>query len=228
MDEHTPTRQFRRLGDLIPTMPPPRAVDGTPSEPNTRSNNSEITTPRLSHGDGSITSARFGENGLVAPERLQRALATNDPRMVDHALICTLPSSVRATLNERRVSLIGPYGFDEETEGFELVEPEKIPVSDFNHAAWLVGLTLTGTPRPTLMEELLRVRICTRMREQDLMTEKAMLSYFADELARYPYDAIFDACRDWVRRETFFPTIAELRAECDRRVRRRKKLQQAL
>jgi hypothetical protein len=219
------SKGFRKVGSLIPKSV--RAVDSERSGSETSSDGSGSIIGR--GVAGSPTSGRPGSSGSIAPVlTLAEALATRDSDKVDRALLCSLPSSVTAALREHLAegSWTGPYGFDPVTESFELERP--VEAADLMQAIALVGQALQPAPGEVISNELVRLRVLTASRGHDLALERAMFNVYLEELGEYPADVVVDACRAWGRREKFWPSGAELRAECDRRVLRRKRLRDAL
>jgi hypothetical protein len=62
----------------------------------------------------------------------------------------------------------------------------------------------------------------TKARQQDGMDLRLMIEGFADELAEFPEDVVATAFRKWAQREKWWPSLAEIRDQCQRlnRVRR--------
>jgi hypothetical protein len=120
---------------------------------------------------------------------------------------------------------MGPYGFDPMTESFELEAP--VDAEELVRARGLVAETLKPAERPLIADELAKLRLRTKSSDPPEFLN-AQLNLYADDLAEYPADVVVDALRSWGRRETFWPSAAELIGECDRRVLRRKRLRDAL
>jgi hypothetical protein len=83
-------------------------------------------------------------------------------------------------------------------------------------------------PKDELMKEIYAMSLgMARRKDQDL-DFKMMVAVYANDLAEYPRDVIVDACKEIRREHRFFPTIADLRDECETRFEFRKALRQEL
>lgn len=86
---------------------------------------------------------------------------------------------------------------------------------------------MAAAPMKLISQELLILGAKTvSRRESDLDGELRAMAY-AEELSRYPDDVVVWACREWVRlgeQGKWWPSWAELRALCERRVERRRAL----
>jgi hypothetical protein len=76
--------------------------------------------------------------------------------------------------------------------------------------------------------ELARVKAGTVGRNLDGVDVEAWLVVLGDELEQYPPDVVRCACRKWLRREKWTPSVAELVDECERLVRSRRLMEIAL
>jgi hypothetical protein len=56
----------------------------------------------------------------------------------------------------------------------------------------------------------------TKSRATDGMDLRMMLAVFADELAQFPEDVVATAFRKWAQREKWWPSLAEIRDQCQR------------
>lgn len=77
-------------------------------------------------------------------------------------------------------------------------------------------------------QKLAELRALTVHRAKDGGDAKMMAVAFSQRLAAYPQDVIDKACNGWADREEFWPSWAELKAECDKRMRGRLKIKAAL
>lgn len=77
-------------------------------------------------------------------------------------------------------------------------------------------------------EKLTELRALTVTRARaDIDSEFTGAAYTA-RLAQYPADVAIAACDAWANREEFWPSWAELKAECDKRMRGRLQIRDAL
>jgi hypothetical protein len=76
--------------------------------------------------------------------------------------------------------------------------------------------------------KLAELRVLTAHRARDGVDVELMAGAYTERLAAYPQDIVVAAVDGWANREEFWPTWAELKAECDKRMRGRKMIRQAL
>jgi hypothetical protein len=76
--------------------------------------------------------------------------------------------------------------------------------------------------------KLLELRALTVHRAWNDDDVELMAGAYASRLAWYPPDVIVAACDAWADREEFWPAWAELKAECDKKMRRRLQIRSAL
>jgi hypothetical protein len=77
-------------------------------------------------------------------------------------------------------------------------------------------------------KKLMELRAVTVHRARDGIDVELMATAYTQRLARYPADVVAAACDAWADREEFWPSWAELKAECDKRMRGRLALKRAL
>jgi hypothetical protein len=77
-------------------------------------------------------------------------------------------------------------------------------------------------------KKLAELRVLTAHRARDGVDVELMAGAYTQRLAAYPADVVVEACDGWSNREEFWPTWAELKAECDKKMRGRKQLLNAL
>lgn len=76
--------------------------------------------------------------------------------------------------------------------------------------------------------KLAELRALTVHRARDGVDVELMAGAFTERLAQYPADVVVAACDGWANREEFWPSWAELKAECDKRMRGRIQIRDAL
>lgn len=77
-------------------------------------------------------------------------------------------------------------------------------------------------------QKLAELRVLTAHRARDGVDVELMAGAYTQRLTQYPPDVVVAACDAWSNREEFWPTWAELKAECDKRMRGRTQLRDAL
>ena len=118
-------------------------------------------------------------------------------------------------------------GFDFEITGYSWREP--IPAgSELDAARAVLAAAMVGAPAKIVMSELLRLAAVTKSRAESEEDQAFRFAAFRDELAEFPEDVIRTAMRKIARREIFFPSLSELRDQCQREFRHRKLLAAAL
>lgn len=83
--------------------------------------------------------------------------------------------------------------------------------------------SLAGAPVKVVARELARLRALTKMKDTDAAMVAAA---YAEEMARYPADAVAEVCRSWDG--VFFPAWSELRDRLETTVAHRRSLLAAL
>lgn len=76
--------------------------------------------------------------------------------------------------------------------------------------------------------QLSQLRVLTASRERNEKDTEIMALAYVDRLAEYPEDVVRAACNAWANAERFWPTWAELKDACDRRMEGRAKIRDAL
>ncbi len=134
-----------------------------------------------------------------------------------------LPPLMRSAIAETWVDGDTGFGWDGLVSSYSLTRP----ISEIERSAALavVGNTLDPAGEDFALTELARLRTMTISRDvgQDLAL---VLSAYADELQRYPADAVREVLRGW--RGKFWPAWAELAERLDRLVAPRHALRVAL
>lgn len=67
------------------------------------------------------------------------------------------------------------------------------------------------------MKELYGMSLGMARRKDQDEDFKMMIAIYARDLSEYPRDVVTDACAEVRREQRFFPTIADLRDECEAR-----------
>lgn len=92
----------------------------------------------------------------------------------------------------------------------------------------LLSQSMPETTRDFAITELVRCFSVTASKDDEPFQLKAQLAALADELIRFPADAVKGACRDWANKNKWRPTLFDLVESCERRSQVRMKTMQAL
>lgn len=217
---------LRPIGSQVPKI-----VDMQSAKASTRT-----SSPRPSETGGSQSLAttpnaigtRHGAHGAVAklPDELVTALAAADPEETDDSLRALLPLSVQHSLTCIERTWVDPeYGMDFEVIGYQLSKP----VSEMAKAISrdLITAALKPATPPTIAQELARLRVMTKAR--DIGDDLGLLfGALREELSIFAPDVVRASLRKIARREKFFPSLAEIRDQCQRASRYRWHLADAL
>lgn len=115
------------------------------------------------------------------------------------------------------------HGFDYQITGYWLTEPLPSP-AELDQARALVAAAMQPAPARSVAAELARLAAVTKSRAETEDDQTLRFAAFRDELAEFPQDVISSALRKIARRETFFPSLAEIRDQCQREFSNRKHL----
>lgn len=135
---------------------------------------------------------------------------------------------MRCSLRARYDDRIDLYGWDGEIVGYRLLPETMLDMAERQLAADLVQAALRPLDDPGIVTELARLRASCKTRAQDQQEVTLTLRVLAEECAEYPADVVVYVLRNWARRETFTPSLAELRDQLQRAARSRLSLAQAL
>jgi len=224
MDEDRRSRGFLPVGSLIATSL--GSEDGVTSASTSKPRHSAITTSKTTAF--LPTGERLGERGSGALRSSRRATVPATVRQTGdlhrnpaRLLPPCVRSSIAATWDDER----GKYGWDGRVERYELTRP--VPENDRQAALAQVEETLRPIDERAVIVELGRLRSLTVSRDvgQDLTL---VFAAYADELRRYPPDAVREVLRDWPRHNRFWPAVAELIERIKPLVEPRQSLREAL
>jgi pimeloyl-ACP methyl ester carboxylesterase len=174
-----------------------------------------------------IGTRRSAMPAASTPAGIAAAMASSDPESIDKLVLASLPPSVAHSLRPETREWHDPEsGYDFEITGYSWREP--LPSgADLDAAQALVAAGMVRAPAKIVMAELLRLAAVTKSRAESEEDQAFRFAAFRDELAEFPEDVIRTALRKIARRETFFPSLAELRDQCQREFRHRKLLASA-
>lgn len=219
MSEIPEERGFQAIGSQVPKIVSSLKVSA--SMPTNLRQSSGTTGAQCLARKGSSSTGR----ALTATD-VARLLDGDEPARTDKAILASLPPSLASSLRERRREMIDPvYGFDSEFCGYEI---GTVSAEDLQAGQALVRAAIQRCDRQTVASELTRMRALTKARQLTDDDAAVTVAAYAEELSQYPADIVRAACRSWTRREPWWPSWAELKAELDRLARRRKALFAAL
>ena len=217
---------FRSIGSLTqPIVNSPESLASTLERSQTSSATtgkpSPVAKPLASIGTPpSATPAGTTPPGLVAMGA--------DAELTDRLLLASLPPSVAHSLTPTMRTWDDPvHGFDYQITGYSLAEPLPSP-ADIDTARQMVEAAMQPAPAKSVAAELARLAAVTKSRADPEDDQTLRFAAFREELAEFPRDVITTALRKIARRETFFPSLAEIRDQCQREFSHRKHLADVL
>lgn len=210
--DYPPTGGPRRLSEILPATLVLIQTSPQTSLPTTG-------TASLAPPDARSIGLRPGGTGVAATPRSPLAAFDLGPTVAAQRLAPLLAPHIvwgeRTTFSER--------GF----EGVQLVDvaarSEPPPL-----ARSLLEEILAPCGARFAASKLAELRALTASRARDGEDIAAMASAYTVRLAEYPADVVMAACHAWADRETFWPAWADLKAECDKRMRGRLKIKAAI
>jgi len=96
------------------------------------------------------------------------------------------------------------------------------------HALEQVNEICRPCPSNLAAQKLAELRVLTIHRARDSVDVELLAGAYMQRLGEYPADVVVAACDAWSDREEFWPSWAELKAECDKRMRGRRQIRNAL
>lgn len=160
----------------------------------------------------------FGMDGATELPIAVRA-ALGDPERAEKALLASLPPPLRSCLKER-------ISTEYDLMGMDLIKtPSREQANQV--LAWLDQID-TQTQRSILVQEITRCLTLTKSRVQDENDIALLLGALTQELLEYPADIVISELRKWPRAQKWWPSLSELRTNCDHAWRVRKSLRRAL
>jgi hypothetical protein len=215
-------RGFQKIGAPMKKILNSLAISAsTPAIPPTGSEITGLPTPEPPAS--SSTGQQHGGTGVaVKPTESSVALTV---RQKDRLLLASWPEPLRTSLISRAI-------YDSDFSGLIGYDPIE-PRADEGRAmmaealAALDDLLVPASP-DVVYKALARVAISTCHRSEDGPDAKFQRAIYAQELREFPADVVVEACRNWSRREKWWPAVAEILAECQKLVRWRRRTRDAL
>lgn len=150
----------------------------------------------------------------------ETALAGHDPTATNEVLVRGLPQRVKSSLRTRKQNRFTDHGLEIDFLGYEWTG-DKPALVDLRAALDVVRSFLPRSSTSLIAEELTRLRVGTKARPETTDDVKILMAVYAEQLAEYPPDVLRAGVRQWLRKEIFFPAVAELHGVCERLGERR-------
>jgi hypothetical protein len=118
------------------------------------------------------------------------------------------------------------YGWDGELVGYRAIGP--LDATACAMAADMIDPWLKPLDRAQIGVELTRLKVGCKTRPEEQEFKRLWLEVMHEECAKYPADVVTHVLRSWQQRETFTPSLAEMRDGLQRCARSRRSLATAL
>lgn len=149
-----------------------------------------------------------------------------DFKAVEAILEQDLPESVRASLKDVWRDWTDSQGrFDCELSHYDF---HGAPAEDVEQALAILETANKPAPPDVAAKAVTALRLRTKTRPEHANDLDALVTLFADDLSEYPADVVVDACKAWARQNKWFPSWSELIDYLDFRVRKRRRMLEAL
>lgn len=224
--EQREARGWTRLGSLMPGIAPsPPALDSTPGPSPSASATTGLPAP-VRKASSSIGRPR-GATGVAAKRSVSELLDGSDPEATDQALLAGLRRLIGESMRPLERERIDPvYGYDVEVVGYRW---EATPLEPALTAARELIAQATVPMAPAQLKgEIARLKASTKARAEQADELTLTMAVLAEECALWPADVVRSALRGYAARETWFPSLAELRDQLQRHGRNRRLLAQAM
>ncbi len=205
-----------QIGDHLPKIVrmPSNSASTQNAQPTTSATTGQQSLARM--GENSI-GREPGVSGAVA--LLTTALREGDADRVNANLKASLPPGLRSRLDTLLTT-------DFELEGFKLTGP--VAEQDLAQARSLLATLTAPSTGAFVAQEVSRCLTGTKSRERDQTDLRALIEILTEDLMEFPPDIVKTALRKWAQRETWWPSQAEIRAECQWRMKSRRALAELL
>jgi hypothetical protein len=143
------------------------------------------------------------------------------------AAAATLAHSLGPVLVWGDRSVYGSHGY----EGVKITDVAVRPgASRDDLAVYLQHIEALCVPSDSMLaaKKLAELRALTAHRARDDVDIEVMADAYTHRLAQYPPDVVVAACDGWADGDNFWPTWAELKGACERRMRGRVQIRDAL
>lgn len=208
----------RIAGSLLP-------LGSTPSASASTSATTGLPAP-VRKASSSIGRPR-GATGVAVRRSVSELLDGSDPQATDQALLAGLRRLIGESMRPLERERIDPvYGYEVEVVGYRW---EATPLEPALTAARELIVQATVPMAPAQLKgEIARLKASTKARAEQADEVTLTMAVLAEECALWPADVVRSALRGYARRETWFPSLAELRDQLQRHGRNRRLLAQAM
>jgi len=204
-------RGLQRIGDLIPKIANMPRPEGTTSDGLT-TRESGSATDAFATMQPMQTGTQLGEHGSAMRRNSLAIVATASEGSLQHDPAQLLTPSMRSSLATTWNDAGDEYGWNGRVIRYELNQPRS--AGELAEAIDIAEASLLPMSKREVLAELARVRAMTVSRDIS-MDLQLVLAAYADELMKYPVDAVREVLRSWPRKEKFWPSMSELIARLD-------------
>ena len=197
--------------------------------------NKETSSPETLASYLKAYSQPFETTGLPAPAqaasssigtRLGETGAAEPLKAIGQALTALDSDAAEAALHQW-LKLVKPWLKCTVNDAYDLTgfEPTGQMTDDLAAEMAQIAEALNRPSEPEhVATEVTRCLTATRAREHADIDLRALIGLLTDELTQFPADIVATTCRKWARQEKWWPTLAELRDQCQRATKWRKSL----
>ena len=209
-------RGFQRVGSLVPKISPLSPGSASTPEPSPTSSAISGTAFREQGGSKAIGMPPTAIPAAGQPSaRALAIVATASEGSLQHDPARLLTPSMRSSLETTWNDAGDEYGWNGRVIRYELNQPRS--AGELAEAIDIAEASLLPMSKREVLAELARVRAMTVSRDIS-MDLQLVLAAYADELIKYPGDAVREVLRGWARDEKFWPSMSELIARLNRLV----------
>lgn len=183
--------------------------DGSSEKPNPSATDASATSLPMQTG------TQLGEHGSAMRRNSLAIVATASESSLQHDPARLLTLSVRSSLATTWNDASDEHGWDGSVIRYELTQP--CAAGELAEAIDIAEVSLLPMSKSGVLAELARMRLMTVSRDIS-MDLQLVLAAYADELMKYPADAVREVLRVWPRDEKFWPSMSELTARLNRLV----------
>ena len=183
--------------------------DGSSEKPNPSGTDASETMQPMQTG------TQLGEHGSAMRRNSLAIVATASEGSLQHDPARLLTPSMRSSLETTWNDAGDEYGWNGRVIRYELNQPRS--AGELAEAIDIAEASLLPMSKREVLAELARVRAMTVSRDIS-MDLQLVLAAYADELMKYPTDAVREVLRGWAREEKFWPSMSELIARLNRLV----------
>lgn len=226
MPDESDQAEYPTIGRSRPSfgrLPRPRGLTRIESPSNSATTGSPLPAPTP---ENSIGPPRFG-SGAVGMPTAPAALATETARLFGlPAAEARLALLLARALVWSERSVFGEAGY-EGVAVRDVAASASLHDSERAWAAREIERICEPGGASLAAKKLAELRSLTAHGRKNDDDAELMAAAYIARLAAYPADVIVAACDAWADRETFWPAWADLKAECDKRVRGRLQIRRA-